>query len=86
MKVGKTYVYLRTILNLYQLYGFKKFIIVVPSIAIRKGVKIAITMLKDQLRRMSLEIMDDIMYHTMLPRLAIMKILWELKKVDMLQN
>ena len=46
----KTYVYLRTILNLYQLYGFKKFIIVVPSIAIRKGVEIAITMLKDHLK------------------------------------
>lgn len=35
---GKTYVYLRTILELYQEYGFKKFMIVVPSVAIRKGV------------------------------------------------
>lgn len=35
---GKTYVYLRTILELHKQYGFKKFIIVVPSIAIRKGV------------------------------------------------
>ena len=34
---GKTYVYLRTILELYQEYGFRKFMIVVPSIAIRKG-------------------------------------------------
>ena len=47
---GKTYVYLRTILNLYQTYGFKKFMIVVPSIAIRKGVETAITMLKDHLK------------------------------------
>ena len=35
---GKTYVYLRTIFELSQKYGFQKFIIVVPSIAIREGV------------------------------------------------
>ena len=35
---GKTYVYLRTIFELSQRYGFKKFIIVVPSVAIREGV------------------------------------------------
>ncbi|MEO6330014.1 MAG: DEAD/DEAH box helicase family protein [Ginsengibacter sp.] len=35
---GKTYVYLRTIYELSGLYGFKKFVIVVPSVAIREGV------------------------------------------------
>jgi type III restriction enzyme len=35
---GKTYVYLRTIYELNELYGFKKFVIVVPSVAIREGV------------------------------------------------
>lgn len=35
---GKTYVYLKTIYELSKLYNFKKFIIVVPSIAIREGV------------------------------------------------
>lgn len=35
---GKTYVYLRTIHELHKQYGFKKFIIVVPSIAIKEGV------------------------------------------------
>jgi type III restriction enzyme len=35
---GKTYVYLRTIFELSRRYGFKKFIIVVPSVAIREGV------------------------------------------------
>ena len=35
---GKTYVYLRTILELSQRYGFQKFIIVVPGVAIREGV------------------------------------------------
>jgi len=35
---GKTYVYLRTIHELNKKYGFKKFIIVVPSLAIKEGV------------------------------------------------
>ena len=35
---GKTYVYLRTTHELHQKYGWKKFIIVVPSVAIREGV------------------------------------------------
>lgn len=35
---GKTYVYLRTIYELHSRYGFTKFIIVVPSVAIREGV------------------------------------------------
>ena len=36
---GKTYVYIKTIFELNKLYGFSKFIVVVPSIAIREGVK-----------------------------------------------
>ncbi|MGD0019960.1 MAG: DEAD/DEAH box helicase family protein [Candidatus Limnocylindrales bacterium] len=35
---GKTYVYLRTIFELSHRFGFQKFIIVVPSVAIREGV------------------------------------------------
>jgi type III restriction enzyme len=35
---GKTYVYLRSIFEMHQRYGFSKFIIVVPSVAIRAGV------------------------------------------------
>ena len=35
---GKTYVYTKTIYELNRLYGFTKFIIVVPSVAIREGV------------------------------------------------
>jgi len=34
---GKTYTYIRTIYELQKVYGFKKFIIVVPSVAIREG-------------------------------------------------
>lgn len=36
---GKTYVFLKTIFELNQIYGFRKFVILVPSIAIREGVK-----------------------------------------------
>ena len=36
---GKTYVYIKTMLQLNKLYGWSKFIIVVPSVAIREGVK-----------------------------------------------
>jgi type III restriction enzyme len=35
---GKTYVYLRTVFELNRRYGFTKFVIVVPSIAIKEGV------------------------------------------------
>jgi len=35
---GKTYVYLRTVFELNKRYGFTKFVIVVPSIAIKEGV------------------------------------------------
>lgn len=35
---GKTYVYIRTALELSQRYGLRKFIVVVPSVAIREGV------------------------------------------------
>lgn len=35
---GKTYVYLRTIFELNKRYGWKKFIVLVPSVAIREGV------------------------------------------------
>lgn len=44
---GKTYVYLRTIFELNKAYGFKKFIIVVPSVAIREGVLKSIEMTKE---------------------------------------
>ena len=36
---GKTYVYIKTIMELHKRYGWSKFIVVVPSIAIREGVK-----------------------------------------------
>ena len=44
---GKTYVYIKTIFELNQRYGWSKFIIVVPSIAIREGVKKSFQMMED---------------------------------------
>lgn len=44
---GKTYVYLRSIFELNKIYGFKKFIIVVPSVAIREGVLKSIDITKE---------------------------------------
>jgi type III restriction enzyme len=42
---GKTFVYLRTIFELNKKYGFTKFIIVVPSVAIKEGVMTSIDMM-----------------------------------------
>jgi type III restriction enzyme len=47
---GKTYVYLRTIFELSHRYGFQKFIIVVPSVAIREGVLKNIEITKEHFR------------------------------------
>ncbi len=44
---GKTYVYLRTIYELNSRYGWKKFIIVVPSVPIREGVLQTINMTRE---------------------------------------
>lgn len=49
---GKTYVYLRTILDLNKKYGLKKFIVLVPSVAIREGVLKTIEQTKDHFREL----------------------------------
>lgn len=47
---GKTYVYLRTIFELNKRYGFTKFVIVVPSVAIKEGVYHSIEIAEDHFR------------------------------------
>ncbi|MFP4460553.1 MAG: DEAD/DEAH box helicase family protein, partial [Candidatus Zixiibacteriota bacterium] len=49
---GKTLVYLKTIYELFNRYGFTKFIILVPSVAIKEGVISAFKMFKEQLNEM----------------------------------
>ncbi len=44
---GKTYVYLRTAFELARRYNFTKFIIIVPSVAIKEGVKSSIESMRD---------------------------------------
>ena len=44
---GKTYVYIKTMFELNKRYGWSKFIVVVPSIAIREGVSKSFAMLED---------------------------------------
>lgn len=47
---GKTYVYLRTIFELNKRYGFTKFAIVVPSVAIKEGVNKSLEMMSEHFR------------------------------------
>jgi type III restriction enzyme len=49
---GKTYVYLRTIFELQRRYGFTKFIVVVPSVAIKEGVHKALQMTENHFREL----------------------------------
>lgn len=44
---GKTYCYIKTIFELNKRYGWSKFIVVVPSIAIREGVKKSFEIMED---------------------------------------
>lgn len=55
---GKTYVYLRTIAELHLKYGFKKFVIVVPSVAIREGVLNSLGLLREHVR----DVYDGLQY------------------------
>ena len=47
---GKTYVYLRTIFELNRRYGFTKFVVVVPSVAIKEGVYKSLQMMEEHFR------------------------------------
>jgi type III restriction enzyme len=56
---GKTYVYLRTILELYKTYKMTKFVIVVPNIAIREGVLKSLELMKDHFKELYPELRYD---------------------------
>jgi type III restriction enzyme len=49
---GKTYVYLRTAMELHQQYGLSKFVIVVPSVAIREGVISSLRLMKNHFKEL----------------------------------
>lgn len=48
---GKTYVFTRSILEMHQKYGFKKFIIVVPSVSIREGINKSLELTDEHFRK-----------------------------------
>jgi restriction endonuclease len=49
---GKTYVYIRTIMELHRRYGWSRFIVVVPGVAIREGVRKAFEITAEHFRQM----------------------------------
>lgn len=70
---GKTYVYLRTVMELNKKYGFTKFIIVVPSIAIKEGVYKTLQITQDHFKGLY----DNVSYDYFI---------YDSKKIDMIRN
>lgn len=70
---GKTYVYLRTIMELNKKYNFTKFIIVVPSIAIKEGVYKTLEITKEHFK----SLYDNVPYDYFI---------YDSKKIDMIRN
>ena len=59
---GKTYVYLRTLFELNKRYGLNKFVIAVPSVAIREGVIASIELMRDHFHSLYSTPFDAQMY------------------------
>jgi type III restriction enzyme len=59
---GKTYVYLRTIMELAKKFGYRKFIVVVPSVAVREGTLKSIEQTKEHLLTLYNETVDSFVY------------------------
>lgn len=70
---GKTYVYLRTIMELNKKYNFTKFLIVVPSKAIKEGVYKTLEITKEHFK----SLYDNVSYDYFI---------YDSKKIDMLRN
>ena len=70
---GKTYVYTKTILELNKRYGFTKFIIVVPSIAIKEGVLSSLNATKEHFD----EKYDNVIYDYFLYDSSHLERVWE---------
>ena len=70
---GKTYVYLRTIMELNKKFGFTKFIIVVPSIAIKEGVFKTLEITEEHFK----SLYDNISYDYFI---------YDSKKIDRIRN
>jgi type III restriction enzyme len=64
---GKTYVYLRTIFELHKAYGMRKFIIVVPSVAIREGVYKSLQITSEHFKALYTEVPEHYVYKSEQP-------------------
>ncbi len=61
---GKTYVYTRTIFELNKRYGFSKFIIMVPSVAIREGVYKSLQLTEEHFKEIYNQKLNFFIYDT----------------------
>ena len=59
---GKTYVYLRTIMEMAKKYGYRKFVVVVPSVAVREGTLKSIEQTKEHLLTLYNEPVNSFVY------------------------
>lgn len=59
---GKTYVYLRTVFELAKKYNFTKFIILVPSVAIKEGVDTSIRLMREHFTELYSQPFDSSVY------------------------
>jgi len=59
---GKTYVYLRTVMELAKKYGYRKFVVVVPSVAVREGTLKSIEQTKEHLLTLYNEPVNSFVY------------------------
>ncbi len=61
---GKTLVYIRTIYELHKAYGYTKFIILVPSIAIKEGIKSTLDSFREPLKKRYTNIIHSFEYNS----------------------
>lgn len=64
---GKTYIYLRTIVELYKTYGLSKFLIIVPSIAVKEGVMKTLEITKSHFKELYNENIEYFEYDSKKP-------------------
>ena len=64
---GKTYTFIKTIYELNKVYGFRKFVIVTPSVAIREGAQDSINQVGQEMTRRNMNIQPTLTERPGLP-------------------
>lgn len=65
---GKTYTYIRTMYELYEKYGWSKYIVIVPSIAIREGVYKSFEVMKEHFQELYKQQIKPFIYSSKRPQ------------------